>query len=315
MVDCLYSTGVNEQQRHQATPDPGPGYLRIGELTKRTGVSPELLRAWEQRYGLLQPTRTPGGFRLYSAADEARVQRMQSLVSGGLAAAQAARLVLSGGEPEPRTDSGSAAPLEQAAGNLTASLDRLDEQAANSALDRLFSAYTVETVLQEVVLPYLHRLGERWEAGEVSVAQEHFASNLLRGRLLGLAQGWGQGQGPLAILACVPGEHHELGLLVFGVALRRRGWRITYLGTDSPIGAVADTARSLTPAVVVLLSINPDNFLDHAHEIKELAKQVPVMIAGTGATPQVARHTQTRVLDQDPVSAAETIDRDHPAPR
>ena len=315
MVDCLYSTGVNEQQRHQATPDPGPGYLRIGELTKRTGVSPELLRAWEQRYGLLQPTRTPGGFRLYSAGDEARVQRMQSLVSGGLAAAQAARLVLSGGEPEPRTDSGSAAPLEEAAGNLTASLDRLDEQAANSALDRLFSAYTVETVLQEVVLPYLHRLGERWEAGEVSVAQEHFASNLLRGRLLGLAQGWGQGQGPLAILACVPGEHHELGLLVFGVALRRRGWRITYLGTDSPIGAVADIARSLAPAVVVLLSINPDNFLDHAREIKELANQVPVMIAGTGATPQVARHTQTRLLDQDPVSAAETIDRNHPAPR
>jgi DNA-binding transcriptional MerR regulator len=306
---------VNEQQRRQATPDPGPGYLRIGELTKRTGVSPELLRAWEQRYGLLRPTRTPGGFRLYSTGDEARVQRMQRLVSGGLAAAQAARLVLSGGEPEPRTDSGSATTLEEAAANLSAALDRLDEQAANSALDRLFSAYTVETVLQEVVLPYLHRLGERWEAGEVSVAQEHFASNLLRGRLLGLAQGWGQGQGPLAILACVPGEQHELGLLAFGVALRRRGWRITYLGTDSPIGAVADIARSLAPAVVVLLSINPDNFLDHAREIRELANQVPVMIAGTGATGEVARRTQTRVLDQDPVSAAETIDRDHPAPR
>jgi DNA-binding transcriptional MerR regulator len=306
---------VNEQQRRQATPDPGPGYLRIGELTKRTGVSPELLRAWEQRYGLLQPTRTPGGFRLYSAADEARVQRMQSLVSGGLAAAQAAHLVLSGGEPEPRTVPGSATTLEEAAGNLGAALDRLDEQAANSALDRLFSAYTVETVLQEVVLPYLHRLGDRWEAGEVSVAQEHFASNLLRGRLLGLAQGWGQGQGPLAILACGPGEHHELGLLAFGVALRRRGWRITYLGTDSPISAVADIARSLAPAVVVLLSINPDNFLDHAREIKELANQVPVMIAGIGATPKVARHTQTHVLDQDPVSAAQTIDRDHPAPR
>ena len=226
---------------------PGPGYLRIGELAKRTGVSPELLRAWEQRYGLLQPTRTAGGFRLYSAADEARVQRMQSLVSGGLAAAQAARLILSGGEPAPRTVSASATTLEEAAGNLTASLDRLDEQAANTALDRLFSAYTVETVLQDVVLPYLHRLGERWEAGEVSVAQEHFASNLIRGRLLGLAQGWGQGQGPGAILACLPGEHHELGLLAFGVALRRRGWRITYLGTNSPIGAVADTARSLRP--------------------------------------------------------------------
>jgi DNA-binding transcriptional MerR regulator len=313
IVDCLYSKAMNEQERHQPTLDPGPGYLRIGQLAKQTGVSPELLRAWEQRYGLLQPTRTPGGFRLYSAVDEARVQRMQSLVSGGLAAAQAARLVLSGGEPEPRTDSGSATTLEEAAGNLSAALDRLDEQAANSALDRLFTTYTVETVLQEVILPYLHSLGERWEAGEVSVAQEHFASNLIRGRLLGLAQGWGQGRGPGAILACVPGEQHELGLLAFGVALRRRGWRITYLGTDSPIDAVADIAPSLAPTVVVLLSMTPERFRDHAREIEKLANQVQVMIAGTGATPEVARQTRTRRLDQDPVSAAQAIDRDHSA--
>jgi DNA-binding transcriptional MerR regulator len=305
---------VNEQQRHQAMPDPGPGFLRIGELAKRTGVSPELLRAWEQRYGLLEPARTAGGFRLYSAADEARVQRMQRLVSGGLAAAQAAHLILSR-EPVPGTASASATILEDAAGNLVASLDRLDEQAANTALDRLFAAYTVETVLRVVLIPYLHRLGERWETGEISVAQEHFASNLLRGRLLGLAQGWGQGQGPGAILACLPGEHHELGLLVFVVALRRRGWRITYLGTNSPISAVADTARSLRPAVVVLLSINPDNFLDHAQQIEQLANQVPVVIAGPGATVAAARQTQTRLLDQDPVSAAETIDRDHSTPR
>ena len=68
--------------------------------------------------------------------------------------------------------------------------------------------------------------------------------------------------------------------------MRRRGWRITYLGTDSPIGAVADIARSLAPAVVVLLSINPDNFLDHAPEIKQLAKQVPVVIAGRAPPPR-----------------------------
>ena len=306
---------MNEQERHQGSPDPEPGYLRSGELAKRTGVSPELLRAWEQRYGLLQPTRTAGGFRLYSAADEARVKGMQGLVSDGLAAAQAARLTLSGGEPAPRTVSASAAILDDEAGELAASLDRLDEQAANTALDGLFSAYTVETVLKDVVLPYLHRLGEQWEAGEVSVAQEHFASNLIRGRLLGLARGWGQGRGPSAVLACAPGEQHELGLLAFGVALRRRGWRITYLGTDSPIGAVADVARSLRPAVVVLLSVDAGNFSAHAREIAELARQAEVVIAGAGATPEVARQTQTRVLDQDPVSAAETVDRDHPAPR
>jgi DNA-binding transcriptional MerR regulator len=304
---------VNEQRNSQPTPDAGAGYLRIGQLAKRTGVSPELLRAWEQRYGLLKPTRTAGGFRLYSAADEARIQRMQRLVSGGLAAAQAARLILSDAEPAPRTVS--ATILDEESANLTVSLDRLDEQAANTALDRLFSAYTVEVVLQDAVIPYLHRLGQRWEAGEISVAQEHFASNLLQGRLLGLAQGWGQGQGPGAVLACVPGERHELGLLAFGVALRRRGWRITYLGTDSPIGAVADTARSVLPAVVVLLSMLPDNFLDHAREIKKLAKQVQVMIAGSGATPEVARHTRTHLLDQDPVSAAGIIDRDHSTTR
>ena len=199
MVDCLYSTGVNEQQRHQPRPIQDRATFGSVSWPNGPGVSPELLRAWEQRYGLLQPTRTPGGFRLYSAADEARVQRMQSLVSGGLAAAQAADLILSR-EPAPGMVSASATILDQEAGNLSASLDRLDEQAANTALDRLFSAYTVETVLQDVVLPYLHRLGERWEAGEVSVAQEHFASNLLRGRLLGLAQGWGQGHGPGAVL-------------------------------------------------------------------------------------------------------------------
>jgi methanogenic corrinoid protein MtbC1 len=240
---------------------------------------------------------------------------MQSLVSDGLAAAQAARLVLSGDEPAPQAVSPPATTLEDAADDLTASLDRLDEQAANTALDRLFAAYTVEAVLQEVILPYLHRLGDRWAAGEVSVAQEHFASNLLRGRLLGLAQGWGQGRGPGAILACVPGEHHELGLLAFGVALRRRGWRITYLGTDSPIEAVADLSLSLVPAVVVLLGIRPQGFLDHTREIEQLAKQVPVMIAGTGATPEVAQHTKTQVLDHDPVSAAGIVDRNHPAPR
>ena len=304
---------MNEQQNHQATPDAGPGYLRIGQLAKRTGVSPELLRAWEQRYRLLQPTRTAGGFRLYSAADEARVQRMQSLVAGGLAAAQAASLILSDGEPATQAASAPATTLEDAAGNLAASLDRLDEQAANTALDRLFAAYTVETVLQEVILPYLHRLGDRWAAGEVSVAQEHFASNLLRGRLLGLAQGWGQGRGPGAILACLPGEQHELGLLAFGVALRRRGWRITYLGTDSPIDAVADIARSLAPAVVVLLSMTPEGFLDHAHDIKQLANQAQVMIAGPGATHEAARQTRTQVLAHDPVNAAATIDHDHPA--
>src|SRR6187200_584127 len=94
MVDSLYSTRVNEPPNSPLTPDTGAGYLRIGELARRTGVSPELLRAWEQRYGLLQPTRSPGGFRLYSEADEARIRRVTRLIADGLSAAQAARQAL-----------------------------------------------------------------------------------------------------------------------------------------------------------------------------------------------------------------------------
>jgi MerR family transcriptional regulator, light-induced transcriptional regulator len=307
----LYSRGVSEQERPQTTIDPDAGYLRIGELARRTGVSPELLRAWEQRYGLLQPTRTAGGFRLYSAADEARVRRMQGHVANGLAAAQAAQLSLSA-EPAQSSAPSAAAMLDDEASMLAEFLDRLDESAANNALDLLFSAYTVEAVLQRVLIPYLQRLGQRWEAGEVSVAQEHFASNLIRGRLLGLAQGWGQGRGPAAVLACLPGELHELGLLVFGVALRRRGWRITYLGTNSPIDAVADVTRSLPPAVVVLFSVDPGNFSKHATEIAQLAQQAHVLLAGAGATPEIVHRTQTHVLDQDPVSAAKLVDSGHP---
>jgi MerR family transcriptional regulator, light-induced transcriptional regulator len=302
---------VSEQERPQTTIDPDAGYLRIGELARRTGVSPELLRAWEQRYGLLQPTRTAGGFRLYSAADEARVRRMQGHVANGLAAAQAAQLSRSA-EPAQSSAPSAAAMLDDEASMLAEFLDRLDESAANNALDRLFSAYTVEAVLQRVLIPYLQRLGQRWEAGEVSVAQEHFASNLIRGRLLGLAQGWGQGRGPAAVLACLPGELHELGLLVFGVALRRRGWRITYLGTNSPIDAVADVTRSLPPAVVVLFSVDPGNFSKHATEIAQLAQQAHVLLAGAGATPEIVHRTQTHVLDQDPVSAAKLVDSGHP---
>ena len=112
-------------------------------------------------------------------------------------------------------------------------------------------------MLRDAVLPYLHELGERWERGEVSIAQEHFASSLLRGRLLGLARGWGNAGSPLALLACVPGDQHDLGLICFGLALRRHGWRIAYLGPDTPLDTLGETARQLGPALVVLTATTP----------------------------------------------------------
>ena len=90
-------------------------------------------------------------------------------------------------------------------------------------LDRLLSDFWLTSVLRDVLIPYLAELGERWEHGTVSVAQEHFASNVIHGRLAGLARGWGSGHGPRAVLACPPGELHDLALMVFGIVLNRRG--------------------------------------------------------------------------------------------
>src|SRR5690242_19335111 len=207
------------------------GHLRIGELSRRTGVSPELLRAWEQRYGLLRPTRSPGGFRLYSSADEARVRRTTELIAGGLPASEAARLAATADVAGPRDDVPLIADL---ATHLQQSFDAFDAAAAQATLDRLFAAVSVEFALTQVLIPYLHDLGERWANGTVTVAQEHFAANLIRGRLLGLAQDWGAGGAATTVAACLPGESHYLGLVMLGLLLARRGWQVTFLGADTP---------------------------------------------------------------------------------
>src|SRR5690348_7921367 len=149
--------------------------LRIGALSRRVGVSPELLRAWEQRYGLLRPSRSAGGFRLYSSADEARVLAMQRRLATGLPAAEAARLALAETGRGLDAAPGGTTLLGQLAAELRAALDGFDEPAAHAALDRVVAAFRLQTVIRDAVLPYLHDLGRRWERGEASVAQEHFA--------------------------------------------------------------------------------------------------------------------------------------------
>jgi DNA-binding transcriptional MerR regulator len=287
------------------TPD-GPPVLRIGELSRRLGVSDHVLRAWESRYGLLQPARSAGGFRLYSEADESRIRRMQAHLAHGLSAAEAARTVL--GE-----DSGAAGPRRAAPaaselpGDLRQALDTFDEPAAQAALDRLVSDLSLAAVLRDVVLPYLTELGARWESGTASIAQEHFASNLIRGRLAGLARGWGNGHGPRAVLACPPGELHDLALMVFGIVLNRNGWRIDYLGMNTPVEELTRTVDARRPDLVVLAATLPENLEPHATQLTALAQRAPLALAGAGATPQIAGAVGARLLTSDPVTEAENI--------
>ena len=270
--------------------------LRIGELSRRSGVSPELLRAWERRYGLLQPERTAGGLRLYTEGDLERVRAMQRHIEEGLAAREAADLAREAARGRVAT---TALDPATARADLAGALERFDEPAAQALIDELLARMTIDALLSEVVLPYLHEVGERWERGQVSIAQEHFASNLLRGRLLGLARGWGRGAGPRALLACPEGERHDLGLIAFGLALRERGWRIDFLGSDTPLASIAEAAEAIEPELLVLSAVAPGPLTS----LGALSRARRVAVAGAGARGSDA----DIVLTGDPVAEAERV--------
>ncbi len=253
------------------------GLLRVGELSRRSGVSADLLRAWERRYGLLRPERSAGGLRLYSPTDLERVRLMKRHLASGLAAAEAAALAL--------RDQGSESVVRPPAvrAELAEALEAFDEPRAQRVLDDVLTAATVETLLRDVVLPYLDDLGGRWERGEASIAQEHFASVVLRARLLALGRGWGLGVGPAAVLACLPGERHDIGLIGFGLTLRAHGWRIYYLGSDTPVETIAETARRLDARLVVLSAVDAERVRPALGELRELAEGHAVALGGAAA--------------------------------
>lgn len=277
------------------------GYLRIGEVSRRTGVSETTLRAWERRYALLRPERSEGGFRLYADGDVARVRSMLEHLGRGVSASEAARFALD----EPETSG--VALSEGLANELAAALEALDDVAAQTALDRTLATLTLEGALREVLLPVMRDVGRGWEDDQAVIAREHFATNLVRGRLLALARGWDLGSGPRAVLACAPDEQHDLGLIAFGLALRSRGWRITYLGPSTPLATLAGAARLTEPTLVVLSASLEQRLKGADAELRELASGVRLVLGGPGATAELASHVGAELLPQDPLDAAAVV--------
>jgi DNA-binding transcriptional MerR regulator len=278
--------------------------VRIGELSRRVGVSPDVLRAWERRYKLLRPTRTAAGYRLYTGEDERRVRAMLRLVEAGVAPGQAADAVAAD-----VPDGAAAASLDELEG-LRSRLERVllgfDEAGADALLDGALRRYSTTAVVVDLVLPCLAAIGDRWHRGEATVAQEHFASTLLRDRLFGLARPWNGGHGPLALLACPSGERHDIGLVAFAVALRRAGWRVTLLAADTPAPALVETAARLRPDAVVLgLTMpGPAAELDAAG-----LPELPLWLGGPAAPLGGDAASGTGILPADPFAAADALAR------
>jgi methanogenic corrinoid protein MtbC1 len=283
--------------------------MRIGELSRRVGVSVECLRVWERRYRLLTPRRSPGNQRLYSTVDETRVRLMQRYLAQGLSPRQAAeqvsasRLTVRPGARSRVQQS----EVQTAHRELRAALDNFDETAAQRVLERLFVAHAPVTVIRDVLLPYLRDVGERWAAGHASVAQEHFASNFLHARMLAMARGWDRGLGARVLLACAPGEHHTLGVIAFGVAMHALGWRVVYLGADTPMDMVAEAATATQPDLVVLYAAMNRHLEPHLDAVGGLGARWRCAVAGEGASAAFAASAGVRHLADDPVTTAETL--------
>jgi DNA-binding transcriptional MerR regulator len=287
---------------------PESELVRISELARRTGVTPQRLRAWEGRYGFLEPTRSAGGYRLYSGEDERRVRLMLEQLARGLAPAEAAAVArdsLPASPPDGQApDADVVDGLRDA---LSEAMGRFDGPRAHEVLDELHSRFSVDAVLQRVVIPYLHELGQRWSRGKASVAQEHFASRLLEARMLALARGWERGPGRTAVLACAPRELHTLGLVAFGVALHNRGWAVCYLGADSPIDMVHEAIRAQAAEVAVLSAVDVRRFTGLEEELRALARDTRLLLGGEGATEKIVERVGGQRLDGDPVAAAEEL--------
>jgi MerR family transcriptional regulator, light-induced transcriptional regulator len=288
---------------------PGASWMPIGELSRRLGVSTDLLRKWELRYAVLNPERTPGNQRLYSRVDEARARVMLRHLQEGMPAAQAAELAI-GARFRIANAATTATAIEKAAHTRAALRDALeiyDETSADQALEKLLANFTATAVIRDVLLPYLYDIGQRWAAGEVSVAQEHFVSAFTHSRLLSFARGWDRGLGPRAVLACAPDEQHTLGLIAFGIALHQLGWRITYLGADTPVSAIAEAADRVAPRLTTVAAAIPHRIEPLIPQLRDLAVGQTVALGGAGTSRELANACGAVHLPDDPISAADIV--------
>jgi methanogenic corrinoid protein MtbC1 len=221
--------------------------LNIAALAHATGVPAHTLRKWEQRYGVLSPVRTSGGQRRYTEVDVARVRWLRARLEEGYRIGEAAALLTAPDEPPAAT------PAELCAAILRA-VSQSDVEAAGHLLDQAFTLHPLEVAFEDVAVPVLVEVGKRWETGEFSVAQEHLVTGAVRARALRrLADPWPGIRGRV-VLACAPGERHEVGLLTLAALLAMEGWGVVYLGAETPVDAALALAQSVD-AVVACFSV------------------------------------------------------------
>lgn len=274
--------------------DPARPYpMRV--VTRRTGLSPDVLRVWERRYGVVNPTRSEGGQRLYSAQDVERLTRLSRLVRAGHRIATLAHLPdqeLSRLEAE----APAGAPIDHRARQVVVdavdAVSRFDDERLEHLLRSSALTWTPRDWIEQVVRPFLEEVGERWHAGAITPAHEHLASatarDVLAWALLSLERA---GSAPVIVMGTPAGELHELGAMMAAVIAAESGWRVKYLGPNLPAVVLADCARAVGASAIGLSVIHAAENPVIA-EVRALRRLLPaslaVIVGGRGAQLRVA---------------------------
>jgi MerR family transcriptional regulator, light-induced transcriptional regulator len=230
----------------------------IKQAAARTGLTVPVLRAWERRYGIVTPARTPSGYRVYDDEAIARISAMRRLVDAGWAPSTAAAAIVAGTAPAPTE--ALPVPGGPAQGDLAlreafvAAAGALDAGGIEGILDEMFALRSFERVASDYLLPAVVAVGDAWQAGRIDVAAEHLASQAVLRRLAAAYQAAGRPDidSGAVIVGLPPGSRHALGALAFAIAARRAGMPVVYLGPDLPIDDwVAAAGRVRARAAVV----------------------------------------------------------------
>jgi DNA-binding transcriptional MerR regulator len=245
------------------------------------GLSPATLRAWERRYGLLKPQRSPGGHRLYSRQDIEMLKWLVARQNEGLSISRAVEMWKTLKEDELSTPPHLHAPgldsstgediIDELCDQWIAACLAYDDQAANKALELAFAIAAPETICTEVLQKGLAQIGERWYAGSASVQQEHFASAIAIRRINALmAATVAPTRLGCILAACPPGEEHDFILLMIAYLLKRTGWDVIYLGSNVPLANLDTTIRSTRPSLI----ISAAQTLKSAASLREMSEYV-----------------------------------------
>ncbi|MDH3986323.1 MAG: MerR family transcriptional regulator [Gammaproteobacteria bacterium] len=269
-------------------------FLPIRTVANLTGINPVTLRAWERRYSLITPRRTPKGHRLYTNDDVELIKQVLDLLDQGISISQVKPLLEQPPGQQKATalkDTGDVWKNYQQ--KMLDAVEKFDEQVLDSIYNDALSLYPIDVLNQRLVLPLLRIIGERWKEREAAIAEEHFFSVYLRNKIGSRIHHLNQRSSssePLLMLACLPGEYHEIGLLLFALTTVNFGYRVLILGSNTPLEQLPKVLQQKSCAAIVLSgSARPTRGLFDG-ELSKLVKNsdVPVFIGGNIA----AKHQQ-----------------------